>query len=116
MPAISPITTHILDTATGHPAQGVPVTIKVLNGLEWVELASRTTNADGRITDLLPSDSPLSKALYQIRFDTQAYFKAQSTTSFYPYVEVTFQITDPAQHYHIPLLLSPFGYSTYRGS
>ena len=112
----SPITTHILDTAQGQPAQNVPVLLfRQEAGDQWKELGAGRTNADGRVVDLLPEGS-LEPGVYRIHFDTGAYFKAQAQTGFYPYVEVVFEIESTAQHYHVPLLLNPFGYSTYRGS
>jgi 5-hydroxyisourate hydrolase len=112
----SPITTHILDTAKGQPAQDVPIVIFRREAKEeWKELGAGRTNADGRVVDLLPEGS-LEPGVYRIYFDTETYFKAQSQTGFYPYVEVVFEIKSTDQHYHVPLLLNPFGYSTYRGS
>ncbi len=113
----SPITTHVLDTSRGRPAAGVPVALaaQAANG-EWQTLAEATTNADGRVSDLLSDKSSLSKGVYRLTFDTSVYFQSLGVNSFYPYVTIVFEIHDPAQHYHVPLLLSPFGYSTYRGS
>ena len=110
----SPITTHILDTSTGRPAAGVPVRLDRLEG-EWSTLAAGTTNEDGRVADLLPAGS-LSPGTYRMFFDTGAYWTASASEGFYPYVEVVFTIENTDQHYHVPLLLNPFGYSTYRGS
>lgn len=113
---VSPITTHILDTARGCPAEGVPVSIELEEDGRFQQLANGTTNSDGRIPNLLPHDKPLAAGRYRMRFETAAYFSAQKIEGFYPYVEIVFEIKQPAEHYHIPLLLSPFGYSTYRGS
>ena len=110
------ITTHVLDTSRGRPAAGVPVTLEVEAAGGWKLVGKGTTNADGRISDLLPADSALSGAVYRLIFDTEKYFTAQSVEGFYRQVTIVFTIRDPAQHYHVPLLLSPFGYSTYRGS
>lgn len=112
----SPITTHALDTATGKPAAGVPVELSVAEDAGWKALASGVTNDDGRVGDLLPVEHALAPGIYKMRFDTGAYFTAHKTEGFYPYAEIVFEIRDTAAHYHIPLLLSPFGYSTYRGS
>lgn len=113
----SPITTHVLDTALGQPASGVPVRLYVEEATDrWIILATGITNDDGRVGDLLPVDHALKPGKYRMRFHTGDYFALQDTSGFYPYVDVVFQITDPAPHYHIPLLLSPYGYSTYRGS
>lgn len=112
---MSPLTTHVLDVSLGRPAKGVPVTLdrRGTNGFEPV--ASGTTDSDGRLRDLLPRDS-LTAGVYRLTFDTEAYFTAQNTTGFYPSVTVVFTVTHPDEHHHVPLLLSPFGYSTYRGS
>ena len=115
----SPITTHVLDTAHGHPAQGVGATLEFFENGEWIVLAQGTTNNDGRIMDLLPADKPVQKGVYRLTFDTRAYidqFSSNGNKGFYPYVPIVFEIERPDQHYHVPLLLSPYGYSTYRGS
>ena len=112
---MSPITTHVLDTQKGRPAAGVSVSLSELKGDGWQEIARAATNDDGRITDLLPPNA-LNGGSYQIRFDTGAYFAATGTNTFYPEVTIVFNVSDDAQHYHVPLLLSPFGYTTYRGS
>lgn len=112
----SPITTHVLDTARGRPAKGVGAVLSVDDGGgTWREIGRGTTNDDGRIADLLPPGS-LGAGTYRMRFDTGAYFEALGTSGFYPWVEIVFAIDDTRAHYHVPLLLSPFGYSTYRGS
>jgi 5-hydroxyisourate hydrolase len=111
----SPLTTHVLDTARGAPAAGLPVRLEVQDGDGWRELAAGTTNDDGRLPGLLAAGS-LTATVYRITFDTAAYFQATGVQGFYPYAQVVFQVTDPESHHHVPLLLSPFGYSTYRGS
>ena len=110
-----PLTTHILDTATGKPAALVPMVLSIQdqNG-DWTKIETGSTNTDGRGGFL--TQSSFKQAVYKLHFDTGAYFKKNSTKGFYPYVEVVFQIEDVNQHYHVPLLLSPYGYSTYRGS
>lgn len=114
---MSPITTHVLDTARGCPASGVPISLFKQGPLDdWVELGSGITDADGRIRDLLPESQPLEKGLYKMVFETGRYFQHLQLRGFYPQVSVTFDVQEPQQHYHIPLLLSPYGYSTYRGS
>jgi 5-hydroxyisourate hydrolase len=113
---MSGITTHVLDVSRGRPAAGVPVTLEIENAGGWELLGTRTTNADGRITDLVGSGATVAAGVYRLTFDTAAYFAANNQGSFYPQVTVVFMIEDPTQHYHVPLLLSPFGYSTYRGS
>lgn len=112
----SPITTHVLDTSTGKPASGVPVALSLADGVGWKKLAAGVTNDDGRVGDLLPLEHILVRGVYKMHFDTGAYFAAHKVAGFYPYAEIIFEIRDTASHYHIPLLLSPFGYSTYRGS
>jgi 5-hydroxyisourate hydrolase len=111
----SPITTHVLDIALGKPASGVPVTLARMMDGTFVELATGSTNADGRVADLLPAGS-LVRGTYRISFLLTPYFEASGRTSFYPHVDIVFSVDAPTEHYHVPLLLSPFGYSTYRGS
>jgi len=112
---MSAITTHVLDTSTGRPAAGVPVTLEKQAGASWQNAGQGVTNQDGRIADLL-AGAKLAPGTYRLIFDTAAYFSAKQQPSFYPQVQVMFTVGDAAQHYHLPLLLSPFGYSTYRGS
>jgi 5-hydroxyisourate hydrolase len=115
-PTRSPITTHVLDTSLGRPAAGVPARLeRLLEGGASEELARGVTNDDGRIADLLPPGSLVS-GTYRLRFELAPYFAADGRASFYPHVEITFDVREPSEHYHVPLLLSPFGYSTYRGS
>lgn len=112
---MSGITTHVLDVARGRPAMGVGVTLEVqANDGGWTILARGHTDADGRANELFESD-PAART-YRLTFQTAAYFAAIGVNGFYPVVEIVFQVRDPSQHYHVPLLLSPFGYSTYRGS
>ena len=112
---MSPITTHVLDTARGCPARGVPVLLERQEGDGWSPVASGTTDADGRVTDLMAAGH-LATGVYRLTFQTGVYFEASGTTGFYPYVPIPFRIDSTDQHYHVPLLLSPYGYSTYRGS
>jgi len=111
----SHITTHALDTSTGLPAKGITVTLKALNNEEWKPLCLGVTNSDGRISDVLPPGRKLIPGMYVMSFNTGNYFDDHNQTGFYPEVTVQFEVTN-ANHYHIPLLISPFGYSTYRGS
>lgn len=113
---MSAMTTHVLDTALGRPARGVPIVLEYESGVGWQEIGRGSTDADGRLKDLLSGDSKLEAGTYRLTFDTADYFSTQNAESFYPLVTVTFIIHDAAQHYHVPLLLSPYGYSTYRGS
>ena len=111
---MSQVTTHILDTARGKPAWGVTVELFQEVGTDWIQYAKGVTNKDGRITNLLPEGQELPLGNYKITFDTFHYFSTMDTECFYPTVEVIFTI-NTVEHYHIPLLVSPFGYSTYRG-
>jgi 5-hydroxyisourate hydrolase len=114
---MSPITTHVLDISRGRPAEGLVVVLHRRTGPDtWIELARGVTNADGRLAALLPDDAALVPGIYQLRFATGAYFSALGVRGFYPEVHVTFQVDNLREHFHIPLLLSPYGYSTYRGS
>lgn len=108
----SAITTHVLDTALGRSAAGVPVRLSRIDDSDHV-LADAVTDDDGRVTDLGPDQVPTGT--YQLRFGTAAYYAATGQECFYPQVSVTFAVTD-RRHHHVPLLLSPFAYSTYRGS
>jgi 5-hydroxyisourate hydrolase len=112
---MSPLTSHVLDTANGTPARGLAVRLEVSEPAGWRTLAQRVTNDDGRVTDLL-APGALEARTYRLTFETGAYLRATGRPAFYPRVEVVFEVTAPAEHHHIPLLLSPFGYSTYRGS
>jgi 5-hydroxyisourate hydrolase len=111
----SPITTHVLDTARGRPADGVAVVLEQLAGQAWMKIGGGTTDLDGRLRSLLAPGS-LLPGTYRLTFDTGAYFASQNKSCFYPHVTVMFAVEDNTQHYHVPLLLSPYGYSTYRGS
>lgn len=113
---MSQITTHILDTSAGLPAQNVPVSLQTSSSGQWQVIGTGVTNSDGRVEDLAVSDTPLCAGTYKLRFDTASYFKAQRTSYFYPFIEIFFEISGDGNHYHVPLLLNPFGYSTYRGS
>ena len=109
---MSAITTHVLDTARGRPAAGVAIVLE----RDGAALGRGETDADGRLRDLLPAGAPVEPGIYRLVFDTAGYFAAQGTESFYPEVAIVFQVKNGGEHFHVPLLLSPFGYSTYRGS
>ncbi|MDE1155056.1 MAG: hydroxyisourate hydrolase [Acidobacteriaceae bacterium] len=109
------LSTHILDTNLGRPATGVSLLLSQLNEDRWEEIGRGVTDNDGRCKTLLGTHS-LELAVYKVRFATSEYFAAQHTTGLYPFVEIVFTVRNPEQHYHIPLLLSANGYSTYRGS
>jgi 5-hydroxyisourate hydrolase len=112
----SPITSHVLDTALGLPARGLAVRLDVLEASgDWRVLETGLTDADGRVSGLLAAGQ-LEARTYRLSFDTGAYFRAQGRAGFYPRVDISFEVVETTAHYHVPLLLSPFGYSTYRGS
>lgn len=113
---MSTISTHVLDTARGVPAEGVPITLDRLTPEGWQRLTAGVTNDDGRVRDFLPPGTTLEPGTWRMAFDTRAYFDRHGVEGFYPYVHVVFELKDGGQHTHVPLLLSPFGYSTYRGS
>jgi 5-hydroxyisourate hydrolase len=112
---MSQITTHILDTTKGQPAVGITVVLYLGGNDEWAELARGKTNGDGRLPDLLKAGKELQPGIYKLRFETKDYFDKDQIPTFYPFVEIIFDVTSK-DHYHVPLLLNPFGYSTYRGS
>jgi 5-hydroxyisourate hydrolase len=111
---VTGITTHVLDTSRGRPAAGIPVVLERAVDSGWQQVARGTTDDDGRASDLLVADPDAGR--YRLTFDTGAYFRAGGDTGFYPEVAVTFEVTSGEGHYHVPVLLSPFGYTTYRGS
>jgi 5-hydroxyisourate hydrolase len=110
------ISTHILDTALGRPASAVPVALSVHRNDQWQLLSENKTDADGRCVQLLPFGATLEPGLYRLRFETASYYEAQRLPGLYPHVEIAFEVRNPEQHYHIPLLLTANGYTTYRGS
>ena len=109
------ISTHVLDTSRGLPAIGLMVTLEHHDGDAWVERGAGTTDADGRIRDLLPP-SLFDFGVWRLTFHTKPWFAGHGVTSFYPEVVVHFEVTDASRHHHVPLLLNPFGYATYRGT
>ena len=113
----SSITTHVLDTMQGKPAPGISVTLEMKGkSADWTKISSGTTNPDGRIDDFFPDAMPFEKGIYRLTFETAAYFRSIQAESFYPHVQIVFEVKESSARYHVPLLLSPFGYSTYRGS
>ena len=111
------ISTHILDTARGRPAANVAVKLERQEPTgAWHLLTSSHTDPDGRCAQLLPPDHPLPAGAYRLLFETASYYGEQKIHGLYPVVEITFQVREGELHYHIPLLLSPNGYTTYRGS
>ena len=113
---MSAITTHILDLANGRPASGVSVKLEADDQGSWTELGRSATDADGRVRDLLANDVALRSGTYRLTFETGEYWRSKGVESFYPAVIVTFVVNEARAHYHVPLLVSPWGYSTYRGS
>ena len=109
------ITTHVLDTSIGRPGSAIAVELERIDGDLWKLVGGGITDADGRLRTLTP-EGPVQPGTYRIRFQTAAYFAAQQVTGFFPVVEIQFTVVDGAQHYHVPLLLSPYSFSTYRGS
>jgi len=114
---ISRISTHVLDTALGKPAARVPVRLehREKDG-RWLTLGSSDTDTDGRCAQLLTESQSVVEGLYRLVFDTGTYYAAKNVSGFYPVVEITFELREGESHCHIPLLLSPNGYTTYRGS
>ncbi len=109
------LTTHVLDTARGRPAAGLLVTVEARAGDGWTRLGGGVTDPDGRVPGLVP-DGALAAGVHRLTFATGDWFAAEGLDGFYPQVQVVCRIDDPGAHYHVPLLLSPYGYSTYRGS
>jgi 5-hydroxyisourate hydrolase len=114
---MSGITTHVLDTSRGKPAAGVPIVLAKKNAAGgFDEIGRGATDADGRLRTLLAEGTRLEAGVHRLTFDTGAYFASLGVDGFYPSVDVVFVVRNPAEHHHVPLLLNPFGYSTYRGS
>jgi 5-hydroxyisourate hydrolase len=115
---VSRITTHVLDTSAGRPAEGVPVVLEraAPEGGGWEVVGRGTTDADGRQRELAPDGGRLAGGTYRLTFDTGAYFTRTGRQAFFPQVSVVFAIGEGEEHEHVPLLLNPYGYSTYRGS
>ena len=112
---MSQLTTHILDTSSGRPAKNVAVVLEHHFNESWIKIGEGNTNDDGRIPGLLKENVFMNPGNYRLTFETAVYFQLQNIKTFYPRVTVEFEINDES-HYHVPLLLNPFGYSTYRGS
>jgi 5-hydroxyisourate hydrolase len=109
------ITTHVLDTARGRPAAGMRVTLEAQDGDGWAPVGGGVTDADGRVPGLV-DEGAVAAGVHRLRFATGDWFRAEGIEGFYPEVTVVCAIDDPGAHYHVPLLISPYGYSTYRGS
>ncbi len=114
--ASNPLSVHVLNLQDGLPSPGVKVLLEKQDGKNWTELNSGTTNAQGRIPALFPEGKTLEKGNYRVTFKTGEWFAAQKTATFFPEVPVIFAVDGTVPHYHIPLLLSSYGFSTYRGN
>ena len=112
---MSQITTHVLDISTGKPVKNINILLMHCVNDTWESITQGVTNSDGRITDLLLPDKSLAPGIYKLIFKTGDYYAEKNIKTFYPVVEIQFSVSDNS-HYHVPLLISPFGYSTYRGS
>jgi 5-hydroxyisourate hydrolase len=110
------LSTHVLDTSVGRPAASVAVQLQRQSGADWTDISTAVTDGDGRVAAPLLSPAPLAAGGYRLTFDVGEYFRARGVESFYSRVSIDFVVRDAAAHYHVPLLLSPYGYSTYRGS
>jgi 5-hydroxyisourate hydrolase len=110
------LSTHVLDTSTGRPASGIAVRLAQLEGASWIDLTVATTNADGRVSALLPPGAEEGPGTYRLTFEVGRYFAARQQDTFYAEIAIDFVVRDASQHHHVPLLVSPYGYSTYRGS
>lgn len=113
---MSGITTHVLDTSRGRPAAGIFVVLEMRVGADWRRLADAATDGNGRSGNLVPVEGAFERGSYRLRFEVLSYFQAQMVETFYSEVTITFEVRNPEEHYHVPLLLSPWGYATYRGS
>jgi 5-hydroxyisourate hydrolase len=112
---MSPLTTHVLDTALGLPAAGVRVALSRAEEGDFAALCERVTDPDGRVRDFL-APGTLTFATYRLRFFVEDYFAASGRGTFFPWVDVVFRVHELTRHHHVPLLVCPHGYSTYRGS
>lgn len=112
---MSQITTHVLDTSKGKPAELVSIKLEKKVNDDWEFITEGITNSDGRIPEFLPNDKKLEVGIYRMIFASGDYFHLQGIVGFYPEIPIIFELRDQ-DHYHVPLLLNPFGYSTYRGS
>ena len=117
MTQIKGITTHVLDTARGRAASGVFVLLEFRGSADvWHAVGRGVTDHDGRLRTLHPDDRPIAPGLYRMKFDTGRYFESQGVATFYPEVVIVFEAAPGESHYHVPLLLAPFGFTTYRGT
>jgi len=110
------VSTHVLDTSIGRPAASVIVQLQRQSGAAWTDVSTAVTDKDGRVSALFPPSAHPGAGGYRLTFDVGEYFRGRGVESFYSRVSIDFVVRDAAAHYHVPLLLSPYGYSTYRGS
>lgn len=114
---MSGLSTHVLDTSRGTPASGMSLTLETCEHPgQWTTLTRTVTDVEGRVKMLLPPGVGLRSGLFRLKFDSGAYFRRQGAETFFPHVEIVFHVADAGRHHHVPLLISPFGYSTYRGN
>jgi 5-hydroxyisourate hydrolase len=113
---VSAITTHVLDTSRGRPAIGVAVVLQIRSGQEWKQVGAGLTDENGRCNTLTAEDGQIESGTYRLLFNIGPYYQAQHTDTFYAEIPIVFEALHPETHYHVPLLISPYGYSTYRGS
>lgn len=114
--AANPLSVHVLNLQDGLPSPGVSVTLEKQDGQDWSRLSTAVTNEQGRVPALYPQDKVLEKGIYRVTFKTGDWFKKHQSATFFPEVPVIFEADGSVPHYHIPLLLSPYGFSTYRGN
>ena len=116
MAADNPLSVHVLNLQTGLPSSEVAVVLEQNKKGQWIKLNEKFTNENGRVTALYPHHKPLEQGVYHVTFKTGDWFKSHNENSFFPEVPVIFNVDGAVKHYHIPLLVSPYGYSTYRGN
>ena len=113
---MSAITTHVLDISRGCPGSGIEVALQIRSDGEWKQIGNGVTDANGRCNTLMAVDGQIQAGTYRLLFGVGAYYRARQTETFYAEIPIIFEVLHPEAHYHVPLLISPFGYSTYRGS
>ncbi|CAB4056509.1 uraH [Lepeophtheirus salmonis] len=111
----NPLSSHVLDTSKGCPAEGIKIKLFKQKDHDWKLIGEKITNQDGRVSGFLGWED-FNAGLYKLHFEVSEYFDKTKTEAFFPYVEIVFKIKDPESHYHVPILLNPYGYTTYRGS
>ncbi len=114
--ANNPLSVHVLNTQDGLPSPNVQVTLEQMKDGKWIELSSALTDKQGRVTALYPEGKKLDHGTYKVTFKTGQWFKGKNIETFFPEIPIVFNVDGTLDHYHIPLLLSPYGYSTYRGN